>query len=287
MPRVPFIKMQGAGNDYVFIDGFVTPCPESAAELAVQVSDRHRGIGSDGLIMMVPPDDKTCDVEMRMWNADGSEGQMCGNGVRCVALWMALQQRVTGACRVRTKSRTVAVDVLELQRNGLRGRFRADMGCPEFSVESGDRLEYLNDVRLPGVEDANVGVVAVSMGNPHAVVFADELTDRNVRHAGRIIECHPRFPGGTNVEWVRVVSETKLHVRVWERGSGETQACGSGACAAAVAAIDQGYCARGEPIQVDLPGGRLEVEWQKSGTLWLAGPAAVSFTGEWVSRADD
>ena len=272
MSEFSFIKMHGAGNDYVFVDGFVSPMPRSPEQLASMVSNRHLSVGADGLIVMSPSGD--ADVAMHMWNADGSEGAMCGNGVRCVALWMELRNRSSGSCRIQTASGIVTATTVKLNRSSSGGIFSVDMGSPGASTDS----ELLPDVTLPG-DDTNVKFTAVSLGNPHAVVLVDELTDRVVRHVGAKIETHARFPDRTNVEWVQVVSPTEITVRVWERGSGETLACGTGACAAVVAAIQRGYCSGDHQINVNMPGGRLQVRMDEVGHIWLTGPAQVSFSG--------
>ena len=269
---IAFIKMHGAGNDYVFIDGFLTPMPRSPEQLARKVSDRYFGIGADGLIVMSPV--AHADVEMRMWNADGSEGAMCGNGVRCVALWMHRRNRSSGTCQVQTASGMVTVITVKLDRSGSGGVFSVDMGQPNAATDS----ERLPDISLPGA-DSDIEFTAVSLGNPHAVVFVDDLTDRVVRHVGSKVEQHSRFPDRTNVEWVQVVSPTEITVRVWERGSGETLACGTGACAAIVAAIQRGYCSADHEITVNMLGGRLQVRMDEIGNIWLTGPAQVSFSG--------
>ncbi|MCP4784900.1 MAG: diaminopimelate epimerase [Fuerstiella sp.] len=272
MSDIAFIKMHGAGNDYVFIDGFATQVPQFPEQLARSVSDRNFGIGSDGLIVMSPADH--ADVEMQMWNSDGSEGAMCGNGARCVALWMSLQNRVSETCQIQAASRVVTATAVELNRSCNSGIFSVDMGQPAVISEQ----EQLPDVKLPGT-DADVAFTSVSLGNPHAVIFVDQLTDRVVRHVGSQIETHSRFPDRTNVEWVQLVSATEIDLRVWERGSGETLACGTGACAAVVAAVQRSFCTADEEISVNLPGGRLHVRIDEFGHIWLTGPAKVSFSG--------
>jgi diaminopimelate epimerase len=274
--------MHGAGNDYVFIDGFVAETPDNADRLAVRFSDRHTGIGADGLILLLPALNNSYDVEMRMWNADGSTGEMCGNGARCVALWMHLQNRIQQTCRIRTASRVVHAEVLDVDPDAMFGLVVVDMGAAEFDADSIRRS--LANVTVPQHSEDSEGLeyTAVSIGNPHAVVFGYELSDRNVRQVGSAIQQHSRFPEGVNVEWVRVDSRAQLTVRVLERGSGETLACGSGACAAVVAAILRGHCDQETDISVNLPGGRLIVRWQSSGTILLTGPASVSFTGDFM-----
>lgn len=271
--------MHGAGNDYVFIDEFSTTTATNFSQLAIAVSNRNFGVGADGLVVISPSLSSSTDARMRMWNSDGSEGTMCGNALRCIALWLQLTNRATGVCRIGTASRVVDATTLRIDRARQSGEFSVNLGPPKVL----STIETLDS--LPGLLLTNTEMtfkwLTVCMGNPHAVVFVDELSDRLVRRVGSSIETHPRFPGGTNVEWVRVVSDCEIEVRVWERGSGETLACGSGACAAAVAAISQGYCQRRKRIRVRMPGGDMEVDWMESCEVVLSGPAEVSFSGEW------
>lgn len=271
---IPFIKMHGAGNDYVFVDAFQTPAPAAPSDFARKVSCRHYGIGSDGLVVLSPPETDAADVHMKMWNADGSEGSMCGNAARCVALWMNLRDRNQPVCRIQTASRLVTAKTLSVSRENRRGEFEVDLGEPEFA-QSGS-----NDQSIILSNGETIDFISVSMGNPHAVVFVDEITDRHVLQLGPLIEEHEQFDDGTNVEWVRIASSSAIDVRVWERGSGETLACGSGACAAAVASAICGHTDRTKPIQVRLPGGTLAVNWAADGPVLLTGPAEVSFVGE-------
>ncbi len=278
---ISFIKMHGTCNDYVFVDGFESTVPENPSAFAQQIADRHRGIGADGLILMLPPRSSGSDVLMKMWNADGSEGAMCGNGARCVALWMSLRDRVTDKCTIETKHRCVTATFASVDRSQQSGDVSIDMGVPKFD-ESFVHSEKHANVRVGGLEENAFCYTAISMGNPHAVVFRSPLTDRIVRQAGAAIERHDAFPEGTNVEWVRVVSEREIRARVWERGSGETQACGSGACAAVVASVLRGHCRRGQDVNVQMNGGELTVNWTLAGSVLLSGPAAVTFKGEWT-----
>lgn len=216
-----------------------------------------------------------------MWNADGSPGTMCGNGVRCIALWMALCDRVERLCRISTASRTVDVTVIDIDRRNRTGRFTVDMGQPVFDAkfaESPERLMVACD-RADNLRSFEF--TEISMGNPHAVIFGESLSDENVLKFGPLIEAHERFPDRMNVEWAEVRSENQLQMRVWERGSGETRACGSGACAAGVAAVLRGVVDRGQSVQVCLPGGPLDICWLESGNVQMTGPACVVFTGEW------
>lgn len=278
--------MHGAGNDYVFIDGFETPLPRNPSLTAKLISDRHRGIGSDGLICLVPPSGQNADVEMRMWNADGSVGLMCGNGVRCVALLMSLRGRIKSICRVATSSRIVDVEMENVDHHNKHGFMSVNMGQPEFSSEFAETEETIPVITNPAWASQKIQFTEVSMGNPHAVIFGLNLSDENVCGLGRLIETHERFPDGVNVEWVEVVSPTQFNVRVWERGSGETMACGSGACAVAVAAVLRGISPRGERLQIRLPGGELNACWQTSGDVTLRGTATLAFTGIWHGRSE-
>jgi len=283
MTDLPFIKMHGAGNDYVFVDGFETSLPPDPQSLAQQVSNRHFGIGSDGLVFLIPPTDGSSDVQMRMWNADGSEGSMCGNAARCVALWMHSQQRTTSVCRIATTSDLVMATVLSFDADNVTGDVSIQLPGPRFGSAGEDQLDGLS---LPDQPGHAVRFTGVSIGNPHAVLFVDRLDDDWVLRIGRQISEHDRFPGGVNVEFVHAISADELLVRVWERGSGETLACGSGACAAVAAAIRKGICAHDQPVRVSLPGGTLTVCWNQGDvdspeSLTLTGPAAISFAGIW------
>lgn len=273
MSELPFIKMHGAGNDYVFVDGFVTTLPDNAPELAQRLSYRNFGVGADGLVYMIPPTNDSIDVKMRMWNADGSEGAMCGNALRCIALWMHKVGRAAKTCRAATASGEIHTEILSLNAGRNQADVRVQLPPPVLPT-GGEQT--LDDVRF----------TEVSVGNPHAVIFVDELSDRCVQQLGTVISTHPRFPGGINVEFVRVISANELEVRVYERGSGETLACGSGACAAVAAAVSKGLCQQNTPITVSLPGGNLHVLWhdprgEGAPCLQLTGPAEISFEGVW------
>lgn len=273
--NLPFVKMHGAGNDYVFVDGFESDVPAVLGELARRVSNRHTGIGSDGLIVMFPCRENDCDVRMQMWNADGTRGDICGNGIRCVALWMSLTDRTAQKCRIRTDARLVTVNQLDLCRRSGRGSFAAMMGQAQIR----DRLQIT-------LSDQTYDCQQVSMGNPHAVIWTDDLSTAHVHSVGPQIAEHQLFPDGTNVEFVRRIDAGTLDVRVWERGAGETQACGSGACAVAAAAVASGHCGTDAPIGVRLPGGTLTIHTSAEG-ITMSGPAEVSFTGSILLRPLD
>ena len=272
-----FAKYQGTGNDFVMIsdltDGLrLTPDQVSA------LCDRRFGIGADGVIRVAPGSPET-DFFMDYSNSDGSVGEMCGNGIRCLAVF-ARDEGLTDATSLRVETRA-GLKVIEIQDHG---RIRVDMGAPIFAPatipvrwEGQDALHTKLEL-----ENGVLEVACLSMGNPHAVMFVDDLEGTPVTTLGRLIENHPAFPNGVNVEFVRVTSPDRLDMRVWERGSGATLACGTGACAGAVA----GRLLRdaGRKVTVGLPGGDLEVDWEGSlkeqASAFLTGPATKSFEGE-------
>lgn len=273
-----FTKMHGAGNDYVYVDCCSQSIEVDLSALAVAVSDRHTGIGADGLILIHPSD--RADVRMQMFNADGSEAEMCGNGVRCVAKYVYDRGLVKkDELTIETRK-----GILTLHLHVQAGRVeqvRVNMGPPILNAAE-------IPTRLPGDPPLEVGlevdgrplsVSCLSMGNPHCIVFVDDLTDEWVLGVGPQIERHPAFPQRTNVEFVRVISPREIDVRVWERGTGETRACGTGACAAVVAGVLTGRTER--TVAVHLPGGDLHVDWAPSGDVFLTGPAVEVFHGDW------
>ena len=282
--KMRFTKMHGIGNDYVYINGFKEILPVSPEELAVKVSDRHFGIGGDGLVLILPPNSEQADAQMRMFNADGSEGKMCGNAIRCVAKFLYDH----GICTCETlKIETASgLKTLELSaENGKVAQVRVDMGKPilnptEIPTLLLNKGESIIDFPLD-VAGREFRITTVSMGNPHCVIFCDELADELVFGIGPKIEKLTTFPDRINVEFVKVQSPTELHMRVWERGSGETLACGTGACAAAVAAVLTNRANR--ELIVHLLGGDLRIEWsQIDNHVYKTGPATEIFSGEYV-----
>jgi diaminopimelate epimerase len=273
-----FTKMHGAGNDYVYVDCFAEPAPRDIPRTAIAVSDRHQGIGADGLILICPSE--VADARMRMFNADGSESEMCGNGVRCVAKYVydhgiARKDRLT----IETGRGVLALD-LETSR-GLVQRVRVNMGTPILeSTKIPTTLPGDPPIRQTlSAGGREFAVTCVSMGNPHCVTFVEQLNDDWVLRVGPEVERHPAFPRRVNAEFIQVVSPREFHMRVWERGSGETQACGTGACASAVAGVLAGLTER--RVLAHLPGGDLELEWAESGEVYLTGPAVEVFSGDW------
>jgi diaminopimelate epimerase len=273
-----FVKMQGAGNDYIYVDCFQQNVPANPPELARQVSDRHFGIGGDGLILIRPSE--VADARMQMFNADGSEAEMCGNGIRCVAKYVYDH----GLCRRETLRIETGGGVLSLQvetSGGLVDRVRVDMGEPILEAKKIPTTLRGNPVVRAELEVAGrrLEVTCVSMGNPHAVTYVDEPTDEWVLGVGPRLETDPHFPNRTNAEFVRVISPEEVRMRVWERGSGETLACGTGACAVCVAGVLTERT--GRKILAHLPGGDLELEWADDNHVYMTGPAVEVFTGEW------
>lgn len=272
-----FTKMHGLGNDYVYVDLF-TQRIGNAGKLSTAISNRHTGVGSDGLILIAPS--RTCDVRMEMYNSDGSRAQMCGNGIRCVAKY-AVEHELAGGPEM-----TIETDagVKRAQCRIERGRViavRIDMGEPGLAPAAlpctlpGERIVN-HPVEIGGQA---YRITCVSMGNPHAVVFVENPADLDLSLIGPRFEHAPIFPQRTNTHFVRVDSATHVTMRTWERGAGATQACGTGACAVAVAASLNGLTRRA--ITATLPGGDLELEWADDGRVYMTGPAVEVFSGDW------
>lgn len=280
-----FTKMHGLGNDYVYIDTHAQRVEDPAA-LARAMSDRHRGVGADGLIMVAPPDDPSAHVRMIMHNADGSRAQMCGNGIRCVAKY-AYDHGLAreNPLRVQTDAGILTLE-LTLGDAGRVTSVRVDMGRPVLEpAEIPVMLEGERAVGVP-IEAAGVtfAVTCVSMGNPHAVIFGDELAGVPLMKWGPALETHPLFPERVNVHFVRVVSRDRVEMVSWERGTGATLACGTGASAVCVAGVLNFLTER--KLTARVPGGDLAVEWDaQTEHVFMTGPAEEVFRGEWL--ADD
>lgn len=276
-----FTKMQGAGNDYVYVNCFEEKIDDPHI-LSKKISDRHFGVGSDGLVLILPSD--TCDFRMRMFNADGSEAEMCGNASRCVGKYV-YDHGMTEKKEISLETKA-GVKILKLFiEDGKVERVRVDMGVPEFApslipvLKEGDAV--INEKISIGNEQ--FGVTCVSMGNPHAVIFMTNIEGDDLHRIGRMIENHPLFPARTNVEFVQVVSSEVLRMRVWERGAGETLACGTGACASLAAAVVNGFTGRKAVLK--LVGGNLEIEWDEiSGHIFMTGSAETVFDGNFYMK---
>lgn len=285
MNSMKFTKMHGAGNDYVYVDCFArTTLPEDLAELARQVSHRHFGIGGDGLILIRPSE--VADARMQMFNSDGSESEMCGNGVRCVAKFV-YDHGIAKKESLAIETGAGVLDLsLQLGSDRLVQQVTVDMGVPELiGPRIPTALPTAQDGRVVSVpvefDGQTVEVTCVSMGNPHCIVFVDELTDELVLGLGPKIETDPRFPNRVNVEFVQVISPTEVRQRTWERGSGETWACGTGASAVCVAGHLSGRTER--KILNHLLGGDLTLQWiESSDHVLMTGPAVEVFSGEWA-----
>jgi diaminopimelate epimerase len=276
--RVPFTKMHGLGNDYIYFDGVQSNPIADPAKVAPPLSDRHFGIGGDGIVLILPHAD--ADFQMRMFNADGSEAEMCGNAIRCVGKLVydrgyhrSDTVRIMTGNGIRTLKLTIA--------DGRVTHARVAMGQPRLA---GSEIPIAIDkpqlLREPiGVGGVTYQFTGVSMGNPHAVIFVDRITDEQVLAHGPKLEVHPLFPRRINVEFVKVLNRREVDMRVWERGSGETMACGTGACAVGVAGVLNGHTDR--DVMVHLRGGDLRIEWPETeNQVYMTGPATHVFDGE-------
>ncbi|MFM9026284.1 MAG: diaminopimelate epimerase [Planctomycetaceae bacterium] len=283
-----FVKLHGAANDYVYVDCFVEPAPADPAALAPRISDRHRGVGGDGLVLVEPS--SRAAARMRMFNADGSEAEMCGNAVRCVAHLLVSRGRAAeGPVTVETGRGVLA---LELTRTGPHAsRERVAMGAPILEAAENPVAGVAGRAvdaacaalgpeqpwwRASGLDPR---MTCVSMGNPHVVLFCGDVAAVPLETVGPALEVHPMFPRRINVHFVEVRASDHVRMRTWERGSGITMACGTGAAAACVAGVLTGRT--GRTLAADLPGGRLELEWSAAGNVFMTGPAEEVFTGTW------
>lgn len=272
-----FTKMQGIGNDYVYVNCFQETV-KNPSQVAQFVSDRHFGIGSDGLIMICPSE--VADCKMVMYNADGTQSQMCGNGVRCVGKY--IHDKGLTDKEIVTVETLGGIKVLELHlKDGTVDTITVDMGEPELVPE---RIPVKTDAAIFKEQPVEVLgktylVTAVSMGNPHGVTFVENITELDLEAIGPLFEHHPLFPERTNTEFIQVIDRNTLKMRVWERGSGETLACGTGACASLVASVLTGKTGREATLQ--LLGGNLHIRWDEATNhVYMTGPAAFVFDGE-------
>ncbi len=276
MPTIRFTKMHGAGNDYIYVNAMDYPVADPSG-MAVKWSDRHKGVGSDGLILIDHSD--VADFKMRMFNNDGSEGIMCGNGVRCVGKFV-YDKRLTHS-KVVTIETLGGIKTLQLETDATDKvcRARVDMGTP--MLENPDQLATPTGGMVKGVAMAGGRTYTgtfVCMGNPHFVIFVDDINSVDLPKEGPALETHPMFLQRCNIEFAEVRADGVIRTRVWERGTGITQACGTGACATAVAAMVCGKAGGRAVIAMD--GGDLEIEWDGHGHLFMTGPATTVFEGE-------
>ena len=285
--KFKFTKMQGCGNDYIYVNGFTEKIPqEEKPELVRHISDRHFGIGGDGVIFINPS--LEADFEMEMYNADGSRAEMCGNGIRCVAKYV-YDKGLTDKTDISVIS-CGQIKYLQLfLKEGQVDTVRVNMGAPELRperipvtvAEAGMPLEKERIVNAPIiVQGKEYKMTCVSMGNPHAVIFLEDVTNLEIEQIGPYFENHERFPKRINTEFVKVLDKKTVQMRVWERGTGETLACGTGCCATVVACILNGLT--DEKVTVKLLGGEIEIEWDREANLvYMTGPAVTVFEGEY------
>lgn len=276
-----FTKMHGAGNDYVYINGFTEKMSkEDKPEWVRKVSDRHFGIGSDGAIFINPSD--VADFEMEMYNADGTRSEMCGNGIRCVGKYvydkgLTDKERITVVSAGKVKYLDLTIE------NGKAVQIKVNMGEPILKAKQvpvvSDSEEVIDELIYISEVDESYNMTCVSMGNPHAVVFMDDVESLQIEKIGPYFENHCRFPNRTNTEFVKVIDRNNVQMRVWERGTGETLACGTGCCATAVACILNGLT--DEEVTVHVLGGKIKIFWDRENNLvYMTGPAETVFEGE-------
>ncbi|WP_033152698.1 diaminopimelate epimerase [Pseudobutyrivibrio ruminis] len=272
-----FTKMHGCGNDYVYVNLFEEQL-DNPAEVSIKVSDRHFGIGSDGLITIGPSD--KADFRMHIYNADGSEAEMCGNGIRCVAKYV-YDHKLTDKTEITVETGAGVLTLILYPENGKVQQVRVDMGEPILTPADIPVVSENDQVIDEPIEVGGKtwNITCVSMGNPHAVVFVDDTANFPLEKYGPLFENHERFPKRTNTEFVQVISRTEANMRVWERGSAETWACGTGTCACVMACILNGKTE--DKVLVHLRGGDLTIEYDRaSNHVFMTGPATEVFSGE-------
>ena len=275
-----FTKVHGLGNDFILLEQQAYE-KRNLADLARELCDRHTGIGADGLLLVAPAADRAADIRMRIINQDGSEAEMCGNGIRCFARYAYEQGFVDGSdFRVETKAGIMVPHVIV--ENGKVKAVRIDMGKPVLErdkIPMRGQSERVVSEKLRLADDSSYEITSVLMGVPHTMIFVDAVSDEMVKTIGPKIEKHSSFPRGTNVNFVVVHNRKEIEVRTWERGAGATLACGTGCCAAVVAACLNGYTDQQVTVHVQL--GDLQIQYRDEGNVWMTGPAAILYRGEW------
>ena len=273
-----FTKMTGLGNDYIYVDCTNGVKLKNIPEMAKQLSNRHMGVGADGIILIDKPSNPACDFKMRIFNSDGSEAEMCGNGIRCVAKFI-YDNNLSNKDKLSIETLAGIKQVKLIKEGGECNEAIVDMGEPIFQDKNipYDVYEAFNKDLDIDVLGEKMRFTVVSMGNPHAITFVEDVDKVDIEKYGPAIENNPIFPNRTNVEFVQIIDKNNIKVRVWERGTGETLACGTGACAATVASGLNGYT--DETVTVELPGGKLNVEWGKDNHIYMQGPATKVFEG--------
>lgn len=272
-----FTKMHGAGNDYIYIDCFAQNV-ENPKDLSKKLSDRHFGIGADGIVLIKPS--VIADCFMDIYNADGSRAQMCGNAVRCTAKYIYDNKFKNSTIMVETLSGIKVVEIIKKDGNAVGGR--VNMGTP---ILNGHQIPTRYGTSIVKKEKLNIQnkiyeITCVSMGNPHCVVYCNDIEKLDLNTIGPLFENHEMFPERINTEFVKILDKKHLKMRVWERGSGETLACGTGACAVAVASVINGICSKNEENTIQAKGGELKVQWHENNNVYLSGNAVKVFDGE-------
>ena len=275
-----FTKVHGLGNDFILVNaGIGERFPDDYATLAKEMCDRKFGIGADGLVLLL--DSGVADVRMRIINSDGTEAEMCGNAIRCVAKYL-YEHNIVRKEQVKVETLAGIMVPQVILKNGLVEAIKVDMGEPKLQREEipmvGEEGQVVNDTLE--VDGQNFYITAVSMGNPHCIIFVEDVAAIPLHMIGPRIENHPAFPKKTNVEFVQVLNPQEVRMVVWERGAGPTMACGTGACAVAVAGVLNGLTEK--KVTVHLPGGPLQIEWADNGKLYMTGPAREVFHGEYT-----
>ena len=274
---IRFTKMHGAGNDYIYINA-IDSCPANLPELSNEMSDRHKGVGSDGVVLIMPSD--KADFRMRMFNADGSEGEMCGNASRCVAKYV-YDKGLTSKRKI-TLETLAGIKVLEITKvvDEKVREVKVDMGEPSFAPENIPTNSNCEVIDMPiSTSLGTLNLTAVGTGNPHGVVIMDSVSDLDIDSIGPEIQNNELFPRKANIEFVRIINRNEIEMRVYERGSGETMACGTGACASVVATSRLGLTDR--RATVHLKGGDLQIHWAENNHVYMTGEAATVFEGEY------
>lgn len=274
---IRFTKMHGAGNDYIYINA-IDSCPANLPELSNEMSDRHKGVGSDGVVLIMPSD--KADFRMRMFNADGSEGEMCGNASRCVAKYV-YDKGLTSKRKI-TLETLAGIKVLEITKvvDEKVREVKVDMGEPSFAPENIPTKSNCEVIDIPiSTSLGTLNLTAVGTGNPHGVVIMDSVSDLDIDSMGPEIQNNELFPRKANIEFVRIINRNEIEMRVYERGSGETMACGTGACASVVATSRLGLTDR--RATVHLKGGDLQIHWAENNHVYMTGEAATVFEGEY------
>ena len=277
--KLSFTKMQGCANDYIYLDCRTAGVPEKIAELSQRLSQRHFSIGADGIICICAPETPGADGKMRIFNADGSEAQMCGNGIRCVAQWLRTH---APECARKPELKIDTLNGLKILHYQGNGNWQVEMGVYSTSAKDLPAVNFGADPLVNKQLEVNGrmwDVTCISVGNPHCVTVVEDVDSMKLEEIGPAFESHPNFPERVNTEFVQVCDPTHLKMRVWERGSGETWACGTGTCATVAALTEQGICPRGEDVHVQLRGGELIIRILPGDQLLMTGPAVTVCEG--------